>query len=101
MRKLFKVVLSHLPEDIKEPLRKQKFDAIPIEDCLPTIFNYIKFWRYLDLGFVENMIALCNIKESHFISAKIRKINNCTIFIRYWSAIANKSPRYVWSDDYC
>src|SRR5205809_5154054 len=44
-RKLFKVILLHLPEESRE---NQELDLF-IELHQRPLFNYISFWRYLNL----------------------------------------------------
>ncbi|UZO06854.1 uncharacterized protein OCT59_027160 [Rhizophagus irregularis] len=53
---LFDVILSHLPEESKDILKNQGIDIFSEEYKRP-LFNYISFWRYLDLFLLESMIV--------------------------------------------
>src|SRR3954464_7057123 len=62
---LFNVILSHLSEDSRDILKKQGIDDLFTEAYRPPSFNYINFWRHLDLQLLEDMINLKNIKVSN------------------------------------
>ncbi|PKC56220.1 hypothetical protein RhiirA1_474315 [Rhizophagus irregularis] len=62
---IFNVILSHLSEDSRDILKKQGIDYLFTEAYRPPSFNYIIFWRHLDLQLLENMIKLRNVKESN------------------------------------
>src|SRR5436305_7202084 len=53
---LFNVILLHLSEGSRENLKKQKIDLFVVTHQLP-LFNYISFWRYLNLYFLEEMMV--------------------------------------------
>jgi hypothetical protein len=82
---LFNVILSHLSEDSRDILKKQGIDDLFIEAYQPPLFNYVNFWRHLDLKLLDDMINLSNIKESNknIIMDKLLKlfINKNTKFI--------------------
>src|SRR2546421_5020130 len=52
---LFDVILLHLSEDFREHLKKQKIDLFTETHQRP-LFNYISFWRYLNLYLLEMMM---------------------------------------------
>jgi hypothetical protein len=58
---LFNVILSHLSEDTRGTLKEQGIDLFTEIYQAPS-FNYIYFWRHLDLQLLERMIPK-NINE--------------------------------------
>ncbi|CAG8701241.1 16984_t:CDS:2 [Rhizophagus irregularis] len=52
-------------KDSRDILKKQGIDYLFTEAYRPPSFNYIIFWRHLDLQLLENMIKLRNVKESN------------------------------------
>src|SRR6266498_232594 len=52
---LFNVILLHLSEESKDNLRNQGIDLFT-ETYRPPLFNYISFWRHLNLQLLESMI---------------------------------------------
>jgi hypothetical protein len=63
--KLFNIILLHLSKESRDNLKKQEIDLFT-ENYRPTSFNYINFWRYLDLHLLEKMISrnLRNLEKS-------------------------------------
>src|SRR2546423_14383267 len=53
---LFNVILLHLSEESRENLKKQKIDLFLAVTHQRPLFNYISFWRYLNLYLLERMI---------------------------------------------
>src|SRR2546423_12882769 len=53
---LFNVILLHLSEESRENLKKQKIDLFAVTHQQP-LFNYISFWRYLNLYLLEGMMV--------------------------------------------
>jgi hypothetical protein len=53
---LFDVILSHLSKESRNILKNQGIDIFNEEYKRP-LFNYISFWRYLDLFLLESMIV--------------------------------------------
>jgi hypothetical protein len=60
---LFNVILSHLSKESRNILKVQKIKLFKKIYQRP-LFNYINYWRYLNLGFLENMIRSKKIEES-------------------------------------
>ncbi|RGB43431.1 hypothetical protein C1646_749825 [Rhizophagus diaphanus] len=61
---IFNVILSHLSEDLRDNLKKQGINGLFTEAYQPPSFNYIIFWRHLDLQLLEDMIKSRNVNES-------------------------------------
>src|SRR6266498_1633935 len=80
--KLFNVILLHLSEESKDNLRNQGIDFFT-ETYQPPLFNYIGFWRHLNLQLLECMIISKNIKKFNFIKNELLNlfINRNTKFI--------------------
>ncbi|CAG8647431.1 2238_t:CDS:2 [Rhizophagus irregularis] len=55
---LFNVILSHFSEDSRDILKKQGINDLFTEAYRPLSFNYIIFWRHLDLEYLEDMIKI-------------------------------------------
>src|SRR2546423_875943 len=53
---LFNVILLHLSEESRENLKKQKIDLFAVTHQR-LLFNYISFWRYLNLYLLEGMMV--------------------------------------------
>ncbi|PKY49193.1 hypothetical protein RhiirA4_465061 [Rhizophagus irregularis] len=62
---LFNVILSHFSEDSRDILKKQGINDLFTEAYRPLSFNYIIFWRHLDLQLLEDMIKSRNVEESN------------------------------------
>src|SRR6266536_3628927 len=77
--KLFNVILLHLSEESKDNLRNQGIDLFT-ETYRPPLFNYISFWRHLNLRLLESMI----IDYSKDIES-----NTPTIISFIWNEIFN------------
>ncbi|PKY32250.1 hypothetical protein RhiirB3_450302 [Rhizophagus irregularis] len=72
-KSFLQVILSHLSEKSRNNLKKQGFEFF--EDQRPLLYNYISFWRHLDLNFLECIITNHpNIKYNH--SDIIYKVGN-------------------------
>ena len=52
---LFDIILLHLPEESRDILKNHEIDLFAKLHQHP-LFNYISFWRYLNLSILENMI---------------------------------------------
>src|SRR5437016_4821967 len=61
--KLFNVILLHLSEESRDNLRNQGIDLFT-ETYQPPLFNYISFWRHLNLQLLEYMIFIEKSKMS-------------------------------------
>ncbi|GBB98116.1 hypothetical protein RclHR1_03140015 [Rhizophagus clarus] len=53
---LCKIIFLHLPEESKDILKNLGINLI-IGKYQHLLFNYINFWRYFDLSFIENLIT--------------------------------------------
>src|SRR6266498_4067025 len=75
--KLFNVILLHLSEESRDNLRNQGIDFFT-ETYQPPLFNYISFWRHLDLELLECIIynIFNNYFEEKFEKSKIYIIGN-------------------------
>src|SRR5436190_8299505 len=60
---LFDVILLHLPEESRDILKNQEIDLFT-ELRHRLLFNYISFWRYLNLGILDIMINSVKSKTS-------------------------------------
>src|SRR6266480_6989701 len=70
-RILFDVILLHLPEESRDNLKNQGI-VLLTKLCQRPLFNYISFWRYLNLRIFENMIAVKS--EASIIRREILKL---------------------------
>src|SRR6266536_5673574 len=70
--KLFNVILLHLSEESRDNLRNQGIDLFT-ETYQPPLFNYISFWRHLNLQLLKSMIKN---KSKSFEKSKISVIRN-------------------------
>ena len=61
---LFDVILLHLSEESRDDFKNRGFNNLIAETYQSPLFNYINFWKYLDLSFIENIVFLKNIKTS-------------------------------------
>src|SRR6266496_3742757 len=64
MNILFNVILLHLSEESRDILKNQGINNIITETYKRPLFNYINFWKYLDLSLIENIISSKMIKKS-------------------------------------
>ena len=62
---LFDVILLHLSEESRDILKNIGIDNIITETYRRPLFNYIKFWRYLNLSFIEKIISSKNNEKSN------------------------------------
>jgi hypothetical protein len=62
---LFNVILSHLSKESRNILKNQGINNIIAEAYHRPLFNYISFWKYLDLSFIENLISRRNFEKSN------------------------------------
>ncbi|PKC15781.1 hypothetical protein RhiirA5_494302 [Rhizophagus irregularis] len=60
---LFDTIISHLPKDSKNTLRENGINFIEQKYEQP-LFNYISYWKNLNLYLLESMISIKNIKNS-------------------------------------
>ncbi|PKC57717.1 hypothetical protein RhiirA1_428287, partial [Rhizophagus irregularis] len=81
--KLFNVILLHLSKDSKDILKNQGIDLYT-ETYRPTSFNYINFWRHLDLQLLEETFSR-NLKILEFISLLIPENINYDIYRISWN----------------
>ncbi|GBC07670.1 hypothetical protein RclHR1_07600009 [Rhizophagus clarus] len=70
MNMLFNVIFLHLSEESKNNLKDQGINNSFIEKYQRPLFNYINFWKYLDLDFLEEIILSKNIKNSNMSIVK-------------------------------
>ncbi|RGB35820.1 hypothetical protein C1646_758845 [Rhizophagus diaphanus] len=62
-----KVILSHLSEESRNNLKNQGFEFIEESYHQRPLYNYISFWRHLDLNFLECIITNYPNIESNII----------------------------------
>src|SRR6266480_5383952 len=74
-RKLFNVMLLYLSEESRDILRNQEIDIFAELHQRP-LFNYISFWRYLNLNILENMIISVKSKTSIIRSEMLKLLIN-------------------------
>ncbi|RGB43404.1 hypothetical protein C1646_749789 [Rhizophagus diaphanus] len=83
--KLFDVIFLHLSKESRDILKSRGINNLLTEIYQHPLFNYISFWKHLDLFFIECLISQGNIKESNIfiIKNEIMKlfINENTRFI--------------------
>ncbi|PKK70790.1 hypothetical protein RhiirC2_849642 [Rhizophagus irregularis] len=60
---LFNVILLHLSEESRNILKSHGVNSIITETYQQPSFNYISFWKHLDLFFIENLISRRIIEE--------------------------------------
>jgi hypothetical protein len=81
---LFNVILSHLSEESRHNLNNQGINLIT-ETYQRPLFNYIYFWKYLEISFLESIISSKQVEKSEkfIIKSEIFKIfiNSNTKFI--------------------
>src|SRR6185437_2993988 len=53
---LYNVILLHLSEESRDILKNEGINNTLTETYRYPLFNYIGFWRYLELSFIESMI---------------------------------------------
>src|SRR6266496_2135757 len=53
---LFDVILLHLSEESRDVLTNKRVINLITKAYQRPLFNYINFWRYLDLYFIENIM---------------------------------------------
>jgi hypothetical protein len=61
---LFNVILSHLSEESRRNLKNQGINDLIAEEYQKPLFNYIYFWKYLELSFLESVISSIQVEES-------------------------------------
>ncbi|GBC05289.1 hypothetical protein RclHR1_06150015 [Rhizophagus clarus] len=83
--KLFNVILLQLSEKSRDNL-KNVVNNIFTESFRPPLFNYIKFWRHLNLRLIESMM----INSKDIVKSKIYLLRNeiLKLFI-------NENTRYI------
>jgi hypothetical protein len=57
---LFSVIFSHLSEESRNILKNEVINDPITEIYQSPLFNYINYWKYLDLYFLKNIIPLKN-----------------------------------------
>ncbi|PKY18354.1 hypothetical protein RhiirB3_431149 [Rhizophagus irregularis] len=74
-KNIFNVILSHLSEESRDYLKIQGIDVFK-EIYHQPLFNYISFWKCLDLCFLDYMVALTDIEENmkYILGKKILKL---------------------------
>src|SRR6266498_966053 len=77
--KLFDVILLHLSGESRDNLRNQGIDFFT-ETYQPPLFNYISFWRHLNLQLLESMIYN-NFKDIEKSKMSIIKNEILNLFI--------------------
>ncbi|RIA82330.1 hypothetical protein C1645_835525 [Glomus cerebriforme] len=83
---LLNTILLHLSKESRANLKNQGIDRFAETYQQQPLFNYISFWRYLDLQLVENMIkSIENIDES-----KISIIRN-----EIMNLFINRSTKFI------
>jgi hypothetical protein len=82
---LYNVILLHLSEESRDILKNQGMNNLITVTYQRPLFNYLSFWMYLDLFFIEDLISQRNIEKSNvpIIRDEILKlfINKNTRFI--------------------
>ncbi|PKC07017.1 hypothetical protein RhiirA5_500954 [Rhizophagus irregularis] len=97
--KLFYVILLHLSKDSKDILKKQGIDLYT-ETYRPTSFNYINFWRHLDLQFLEETFSR-NLKILEVSTSSMIKNELLNLFInKYTKFISLLIPENINYDIY-
>src|SRR5581483_7936368 len=85
MNILSNVILLHLSEDTRNVLKNQGINNLIAGVYKHPLFNYIRFWRYLNLSIIEKVISSKEIEMSKMfiIGNEILKlfINRNTKFI--------------------
>src|SRR6266498_1559665 len=56
-KKLFNVILLHLSEESRDILKNQGINNPLTETYQHPLFNYINFWKYLDLSLIKRIIS--------------------------------------------
>src|SRR6266536_4556983 len=72
---LFNVILLHLSRESRDILKNQGISNLITETYQRPLFNYINFWKYLNLSLIESMIS------SRIISASIIRNEILKLFI--------------------
>ncbi|RIA85197.1 hypothetical protein C1645_831161 [Glomus cerebriforme] len=85
---LFNVILLHLSEESRELLKNQGINLFTEEYHQP-LFNYISFWRYLNLFLLESMII--SIKNIEIYNTFIIRREILNIFI-------NRNTKFIYLD---
>src|SRR5581483_548365 len=72
------VILLHLSEESKDILKNRGINDLITETYQRPLFNYINFWKYLDLDLIVSLIKSTihsrNIEESTIIRNEILKL---------------------------
>ncbi|EXX62478.1 uncharacterized protein OCT59_027139 [Rhizophagus irregularis] len=85
---LFNVILLHLSEESRNILKNNGINPF-IEEYRRLLFNYISFWRYLNLFLLESMIVSIKNIEKYNISIIRKEV--LKLFI-------NKNTKYIYLD---
>ena len=93
---LFDVIFLHLSEESRDILKNKGIDDNLTEIYQRPLFDYINFWKYLNLSLIESIIPSMNLKNSNIsiIRSEILKlfINRNTKFISLYI------PEYFYFD---
>ncbi|PKC02287.1 hypothetical protein RhiirA5_425454 [Rhizophagus irregularis] len=68
--KLFDVIFLHLSKKSRDILKNRGINNLFTETYQHPLFNYISFWKHLDLRFIEGLMFQGNIKESNIFIIK-------------------------------
>ncbi|PKY59773.1 hypothetical protein RhiirA4_482792 [Rhizophagus irregularis] len=101
-RKLFDVIFLHLSKESRDILKSRGISNLFSETYQHPLFNYISFWKHLDLFFIEGLIFQGNIKGSNIfiIKNEIMKlfIKGSNIFIiknEIMKLFINENTRFI------
>jgi hypothetical protein len=62
---LFNVLILHLSEESRDVLKNQGMNNLVMGTYQRPLFNYISFWKYLELHFLEELISSKKIEKSN------------------------------------
>src|SRR6266480_6381114 len=103
-RILFDVILLHLPEESRDNLKNQGI-VLLTKLCQRPLFNYISFWRYLNLSILEDMIISAVESEASIIRSEILKllINENTKFTHIYlnTPLLNDQLQLISGAEHC
>ena len=63
---LFNVILLHLSEESRDILKSQGINNLITETYQCPLFNYINFWKYLNLQVLERIIIYLTSKNIRY-----------------------------------
>ncbi|RGB43409.1 hypothetical protein C1646_809304 [Rhizophagus diaphanus] len=85
MSKLFNIIILHLSEESRDTLG---IDNSITETYQRPLFNYVDYWKYLDMSFIENLISRRNIIKNS--SASVIRNEILKLLIN-----KNKNTRFI------